>query len=128
MATLPLPCTLPIRAERAGGTEVGSRRTSPQCIVRGRGPAAAAGQRNRFLPRSPDAVEVADDNAVGLPEHGAGVGDALGCAVGSDELVLVRDVWGTPRTSLESPSLLPATLPESPDTRWLVDGGFITGA
>ena len=32
-----------------------------------------------------DGVEVADDDAVGLPERGAGVGDALGCAVGGDE-------------------------------------------
>ena len=32
-----------------------------------------------------DAVEVADDDAVGLPERGAGIGDALGGSVGGDE-------------------------------------------
>ena len=32
-----------------------------------------------------DGVEVADDDAVGLPKRGAGVGDTLGGAVGGDE-------------------------------------------
>jgi hypothetical protein len=56
------------------------------------------GAQEGVFAAEPDGVEVADDDAVGLPERGAGVGDALGCAVAGDERLRFTVGKGAPWT------------------------------